>query len=75
MWAVTVRAGLVPLRGQIVLCLHDELLVQVPAEHGQDAARLLQDALTGAAGRWAAGSDVRFVVDVAVVERWSDATC
>jgi DNA polymerase-1 len=75
MWAVTVRAGLAPLRGQIVLCLHDELLVQVPAEHGEDAARLLRDALTGAAARWAAGSDVRFVVDVAVVERWSDATC
>ena len=75
MWAVTVRASLVPLRGEIVLCLHDELLVQVPAEHGQGAARLLRDALTSAAGRWAAGTDVRFVVDVAVVERWSDATC
>ena len=73
MWAVTVRAGLAPLRGQIVLCLHDELLVHVPAEHGQDTARLLRQALDGAAGRWAAGSGVRFVADVAVVERWSDA--
>nr|MDT0665893.1 DNA polymerase [Micromonospora sp. DSM 115978] len=26
-WAATVRQGLVPLRGSIVLCLHDELLL------------------------------------------------
>jgi DNA polymerase I len=75
MWAVTVRAGLAPLFGQIVLCLHDELLVQVPAAHGEDASQLLRQALEDAAGRWAAGSGVRFVLDVAVVERWSDATC
>ena len=29
-WAVTVRAGLAALGGEIVLCLHDELLLQVP---------------------------------------------
>jgi DNA polymerase-1 len=75
MWAITVRAGLDPMRGQIVLCLHDELLVQVPATQGEAAAALVRRALEGAAGRWAAGSGVRFVVDVAVVERWSDAKC
>ena len=58
-----------------MLCLHDELLLQVPAEHGEDAAQLLRDCSGQCRGRWAAGSDVRFVVDIAVVERWSDAKC
>ena len=75
MWAVTVRAGLPPLRGQIVLCLHDELLVQVPTRHGNDAAELLQHSLHSAAGRYTAGSGVRFVVDIAIVHRWSEAKC
>jgi DNA polymerase-1 len=73
MWAVTVRAGLAPLGGQIVLCLHDELLVHVPQEQAAGAAGLVRDALTATAARWAAGSGVRFVADVSTVTRWSDA--
>ena len=72
-WAATVRAGLAPLGGAIVLCLHDELLLQVPSAAADDAAALLRSALDEASGRWAAGSAVRFVADVAVVQRWSDA--
>jgi DNA polymerase I len=34
---------------------------------------LLHDALGRVAAHWAAGSGVRFVVDVAVVHRWSEA--
>jgi hypothetical protein len=34
---------------------------------------LVRDALAQSAATWAAGSPVRFVVDVAVVRRWSDA--
>jgi DNA polymerase-1 len=37
-WAATVRSGLGVLDGEIVMCLHDELVVHVPAEH-TDAAR------------------------------------
>ncbi|HEU0102627.1 MAG TPA: DNA polymerase [Mycobacteriales bacterium] len=73
MWAVTVRAGLGPLHGSIVLCLHDELLLHVPAAAAPAAADLLGQALEETAGRWAAGSGVRFVADIAVVRRWSDA--
>jgi DNA polymerase-1 len=72
-WAVTVRAGLAALGGEIVLCLHDELLLQVPEAAAPDAVRLLHRALDEATGRWAAGSGVRFPADVAVVRRWSDA--
>jgi DNA polymerase-1 len=72
MWAVTVRAGL-PEGAEVVLCLHDELLVQAPADAADEVVALAHRALDSAASRWAAGSDVRFVADVVVVERWSDA--
>lgn len=71
-WAGTVRAGLRPLGGEIVLCLHDELLLHVPAELAPAAADLLRTALAATAAWWCAGSGVRFVADVSVVQRWSD---
>jgi DNA polymerase-1 len=67
-----VRAGL-PEGAEVVLCLHDELLVQAPADAADEVVALAHRALDSAASRWAAGSDVRFVADVVVVERWSDA--
>jgi DNA polymerase-1 len=83
MWAATVRAGLTGLTGArgaggagqraIVLCLHDELLLHVPEVSAEDTATLLHDALDRTAARWAAGSGVRFVADVSVLPRWSDA--
>jgi len=72
-WAVTVRSGLVPLEAQVVLCLHDELLLHVPQRQAQAAVDLLRGALAEASGRWAAGSGVRFAVDIGVVQRWSEA--
>jgi DNA polymerase-1 len=72
MWAVTVRAGL-PDGAEVVLCLHDELLVHAPREHVDTVVDLLHRALGATEGRWAAGSGVGFVADVAVVSRWSDA--
>ncbi len=72
MWAVSVRAGL-PAGAEIVLCLHDELLVQVPQEASGQVVDALHGVLDRTAARWAAGSGVRFVADVAVVRRWSDA--
>ncbi len=73
MWAVTVRARAVGTGAQILLCLHDELLVQVPVAAAERVAALVTDALGEAAARWAPGSGVRFVADLRIVERWSDA--
>ena len=64
MWAVTVRARGAELGARIVLCLHDELLVHVPAADGDDAARLVDDCLQEAARRWAPDDAVRFVADI-----------
>lgn len=72
-WAATVRIGMLPYAGRIVLCLHDELLLHVPAAHGETAAELLETALESTTATWAAGSPVRFVVDQTIVQRWSDA--
>jgi DNA polymerase-1 len=72
-WALTVRARGASIDARIVLCLHDELLVQVPAQHAAMGERLLHDCLQEAARRWLPGSPVRFIADVSVVERWSDA--
>ncbi len=72
-WAVTVRARGAAISARIVLCLHDELLVHVPDEHSADAAALLDDCLQEAAARWAPDRSVRFVADISVIRRWSDA--
>ena len=53
-WAATVRHAVRPLDGQIVLCLHDELLVHVPHYLGQseyaDAALLGLERVRAATG-------------------------
>ncbi len=75
MWAVTVRARTAALGARIVLCLHDELLVQVPAERAQETARLVDGCLAEAAVRWAPASraPVRFIADITIVGSWADA--
>lgn len=72
-WAASVRTGLGADGGRIVLCLHDELLLHVPLARADAAARLLHAALAETAARWASGCGVRFVAEVAVMARWSDA--
>ena len=72
-WAVTVRARAGALGARIVLCLHDELLVHVPIEEGKETALVLERCLQEAAHRWAPDDSVRFVADIAVIARWSDA--
>lgn len=71
-WAVTVRSRAASLDARIVLCLHDELLVHVPKEHGVAVARVLIDCLDDAARHWAPDDTVKFVADVSVIDRWSD---
>ena len=72
-WAATVRASLAELGGEIVLCLHDELLLHVPAARAEDARQLLHGALASTASWWAAGSGVRFVADVGIGRSWPEA--
>ena len=69
----TVRATTRDLGAQIVLCLHDELLVHVPEEHAHETRARVETALTDSARRWAGSSAVRFVADTSVVRRWSEA--
>jgi DNA polymerase-1 len=73
MWAVTVRARVFDLGGQIVLCLHDELLVHAPVDRGDAVARLVDECLRETASRWAPGTAVRFIADTRVLTTWSDA--
>jgi DNA polymerase I len=56
-----------------VLCLHDELLVHVPAERAEQAAELVGGCLAEAAKRWAPDSPVRFIADITIVRSWADA--
>ncbi|HEY5031156.1 MAG TPA: DNA polymerase, partial [Actinomycetes bacterium] len=72
-WAATVRIELAALDGQIVLCLHDELLLQVPEDNAARAGDLLASTLAATAYWWAAGSPVRFVVEVATGTSWAEA--
>ncbi|MPY94605.1 MAG: DNA polymerase I [Acidimicrobiia bacterium] len=72
-WAATVRARGAQLGAGIVLCLHDELLVHAPVEHGDAVARLAEACLHEAAHRWAPDDSVRFVADISAIPRWSDA--
>jgi DNA polymerase-1 len=72
-WAVTVRARGLALDARVVLCLHDELLVHVPLDRAGEAEQLVIDCLAEAAHRWAPDASVRFVADVSVIQRWSEA--
>ncbi|GAB3084900.1 DNA polymerase [Pedococcus soli] len=72
-WAATVRATTRDLGAQIVLCLHDELLVHVPQEHAEEARARVVTALDDSARRWTGSTQVRFVADASVIHRWSEA--
>lgn len=72
-WAATVRALGRPLGIQVVLCLHDELVLHVPDQHAEAAVALVARALDQAAHHYTGGAPVRFVTDTSVVHRWSQA--
>jgi DNA polymerase-1 len=76
-WAATVRTACRPLDARIVLCLHDELLVHAPEQVGERVADVLRSTLADVTAGWARrlghGPRVRFVADVSVVQRWSQA--
>lgn len=70
-WAATVRVGLAATDAQIVLCLHDELLIHAPSDEVGAVRDLLHRALESTAAWWGAGSGVRFVADVTVATSWA----
>ena len=72
-WAIIVRARGAAIGARIVLCLHDELIVHAPESHSRQAAVLLHEALAEAAYRWSPSRDVRYIADVSVIQRWSEA--
>ena len=72
-WAALVRTRGLALGARIVLCLHDELLIHVPVDAGDETATLVGVALDEAAHRWAPGRSVRFVADICVIRCWADA--
>ena len=72
-WAATVRAGLVGIDARIVLCLHDELLVETTAAEAPRVVEVVNSSLQSSAAWWCAGSGVRFVADSSIVESWADA--
>ena len=72
-WAANVRLRSSVFGARIVLCLHDELLIHAPVEHADAVAALLSQCLVDAARQWAPDDSVRFVADVSVIQRWSDA--
>jgi DNA polymerase I len=72
-WAATVRAGLVGVDARIVLCLHDELLVETTAAEASRVAEAVESALGSTGSWWCAGSGVRLVADTSVVRSWADA--
>jgi DNA polymerase I len=75
MWAVTARARLASLSAQIVLCLHDELLLHVPAANAPAAATLLESCLAESAARWSPPRHpgVRFISETITIKSWSQA--
>ena len=72
-WTATLRLALRDLDAQVVLCLHDEVLLHVPQEHAERVADLVDEVLTDSARRWTGSSAVQFVADTSIIARWSDA--
>ena len=72
-WVATIRATTRDLGAEVVLCLHDEVLVHVPQSAADECAQRVEQALTDASRRWLGSERVRFVADTSVIERWSEA--
>ncbi len=72
-WAATVRAGLSAYDARIVLCLHDELLIETTAELSSSVREVVDASLQSTAAWWCAGSGVRLVTDTSVAASWAEA--
>jgi DNA polymerase I len=71
-WIALVRARIVPF-GQLVMCLHDELLIQAPLDRCDEVARIVEASLPEAAAYWHTDRSVRFVAEASVLDCWANA--
>jgi DNA polymerase-1 len=72
-WAIVVRRRARSVGASVVLCLHDELLVDTAEDRAEETAELVSSAVAEAAHYWSPEPGVRFLADVSIVQRWSDA--
>jgi DNA polymerase-1 len=72
-WAIIVRARGRTIGAEVVLCLHDELLVHVPEQHAAVGSEMVIDALREAAHRWSPHPDVRYLAETSIVRNWAEA--
>ena len=72
-WAIIVRRRIRPLHAEVVLCLHDELLVHTPVAAAEEVARLVGESVFEAAHFWSPDPSVRFLADISTIKRWSEA--
>ena len=72
-WAVIVRGRVQEHQARIVLCLHDELLVHAPTDQAEAVAAVVNEAVAETAFYWSPTPDVRFLADVSIINRWSEA--
>jgi DNA polymerase-1 len=71
-WAIVVRRRMREFGATVVLCLHDELLVHGPTDRADEMAAQVAEAVDETAFYWSPVPEVRFVVDVGTVNRWSE---
>jgi DNA polymerase-1 len=71
-WVATVRTHLRG-RGELVMCLHDELLVHARADVADEVCELVRRDLDVTGARWFPNARVRFVADIAALDCWADA--
>jgi DNA polymerase-1 len=72
-WAIIVRRRAREFDASVVLCLHDELLVHTPTMNADDVAAVVTESVAEAAHYWSPEPGVRFLADVSVINRWSEA--
>ena len=72
-WAITVRRRIRPFGAEIVLCLHDELLVHATRASAAHVADALTTAIDEAAHYWSPSTAVRFLAETTIIDRWSEA--
>lgn len=72
-WVALLRQRLQPLAAEVVLCLHDEVLVHTPVQHAHEVVTQLHETLKEVGRWWFPGVPVRFVADASVLSRWSEA--
>lgn len=62
---------MIPSEIQLILTVHDEIVLSAPADMAEEAANTLREAMTGK--KIQRHVQVPLLADVKIVSRWSDA--